>query len=76
MDKTEEQGEPEARNSPVREAILDTVGGAIRIAGGMVQMAVGMTRLLAAVVLRGAAVAEGAVEATDRDGENPEPSST
>ena len=73
MGQTEAQGEPEPEESPVREAVLDAVGGAIRIAGGMVQMAVGITRLLVAAALKAAAVAEGAVEATDQDGEKPEP---
>lgn len=74
MGETEEPRTPEPEESAVREAVLDTVGGAIRVAGGMVQMVVGITRLVAAAVFKASAAAEGAIEATDR-GEKPKPAS-
>lgn len=45
--------------------------GALRIFGGMVQMAAGITRLLAVAVLKAAAAAEDAVEATEEDDDEP-----
>jgi hypothetical protein len=59
------QGEPEPQESQMGGAVLDAMRGALRILGGIVQMATGMTRLLAVAVLKAAAAAEHAVEATD-----------
>ena len=63
--------EPEPRESPLGDAVLDTMRGALRIFGGMVQMAAGITRLLAVAVLKAAAAAEDAVEATEEDEDKP-----
>ena len=67
------QSEPEPHESQLGDAVLDATRGALRILGGMVQMAAGMTRLLAVAVLKAAAAAEKAVEASEEDEEKPEP---
>lgn len=71
MGETVAGGGPEPRESPLSDAVLDTMRGALRIFGGMVQMAAGITRLLAVAVLKAAAAAEDAVEATEEDEDKP-----
>ena len=44
-----------------------------RILGGMVQMAAGITKLVAVTAIKAAAAVEGAVEATEREEEEPDP---
>jgi hypothetical protein len=67
------ENEPEPPESPLGDAVLDAMRGALRIVGGMVQMAAGITKLLAVAVLKAAAAAEEAVKATEEDEEKPEP---
>jgi hypothetical protein len=68
------QSEPEPQESQMGDAVLDAMRGALRILGGIVQMATGMTRLLAVAVLKAAAAAEHAVEATeDEESTRPKP---
>lgn len=64
------QREPEPRDSQMGDAVLDALRGALRILGGVVQVAAGMTRLLAVAVLKAAAAAEHAVEATEDEEPN------
>jgi hypothetical protein len=73
MGGTVAEGEPEPEESQLGDAVLDAMRGALRILGGMVQMTAGMTRLLALAVLKAAAAAERAVEATEEVEEEPEP---
>jgi hypothetical protein len=73
MGGTVAENEPEPRESPLGDAVLDAMRGALRIVGGMVQMAAGITRLLAVAVLKAAAAAEEAVKATEEDEEKPGP---
>ena len=63
--------EPEPRESPLGDAALDAMRGALRIFGGMVQMAAGITRLLAVAALKAAAAAAEAVETTEEDEAKP-----
>jgi hypothetical protein len=63
---------PENRESPLGDAVLDAMRGALRIFGGMVQMAAGITRLLAVAALKAAAVAADAVEAAQVEEEKQE----
>lgn len=72
MDDRAAEGEPEPRESPIGDAVLDAMRGALRIFGGMVQMAAGITRLLAIAALKAAAAAADAVEAAEADEEKPE----
>jgi hypothetical protein len=67
------QSEPGPEESQLGDAVHDAMRGALRIIGGMVQMAAGMTRLLAVAVLKAAAAAEKAVEASEEDEEKPKP---
>ena len=57
--------EPEPRDSPLGDAVLDAMRGGLRVFGGIVQMAAGITRVLAIAVLKAAAAAEKAVETTE-----------
>jgi hypothetical protein len=67
------QSEREPEQSQIGDAVLDTMRGAMRILGGVVKMAAGMTRLFAVAVLKAAAAAERAVEASEADEEKPAP---
>jgi hypothetical protein len=67
MGGTVAENEPEPRDSPLGDAVLEAMRGALRIVGGMVEMAAGITRLLAVAVLKAAAAAEEAVKATEED---------
>jgi 2-methylcitrate dehydratase PrpD len=67
------QSEREPEQSQIGDAVLDTMRGAMRILGGVVKMAAGMTRLFAVAVLKAAAAAERAVEASEVDEEKPAP---
>jgi hypothetical protein len=65
--------DPESRRSQLNDAILSTVRGGFRVLGGMVQMAAGITRLVAVTAIKAAAAVEGAVGATESEGEEPDP---
>jgi len=67
------QSEPEPEQPQLGDAVLDAMRGALRIIGGMVQMTAGITRLFAVAVLKAAAAAEKAVEASEEDEDKPEP---
>ena len=69
MGETVTEGGPEPRESPLGDAVLDTMRGALRIFGGMVQMAAGITRLLAVAALKAAEAAA----AAESDEDEPEP---
>jgi hypothetical protein len=64
--------DPEPRRSQLTDAVFTTVRGGFRILGGMVQMAAGITRVVAVTAIKAASVAEGAVEGTKADDEEPE----
>jgi hypothetical protein len=65
--------DPEPGRRQLGDALLTTVRGGFRILGGMVQVAAGITKLLAVTAIKAAAVAEGAVEPTEGDDEEPDP---
>jgi hypothetical protein len=73
MAETMAASEPAPRESPLGDAVLDAMRGALRIFGGMVQMAAGITRLLAVAALKAAAAAEEAVQAAQEDEEDAGP---
>jgi hypothetical protein len=73
MSGTVAESEPGPRESPLGDAVLETMRGALRILGGMVQMAAGMTRLFAVAALRAAEAAADAVKAAEADEDEPEP---
>jgi hypothetical protein len=73
QDQPVAQSEPEPKESQLGDAVLGAMHGALRILGGMVQMAASMTRLLAVAVLKAAASAEKAVEASVEAEEKPKP---
>ena len=73
MSGTVADSEPEPRGSPLGDAVLDALRGALRIVGGMVQMAAAITRLFAVAALKAAEAAADAVNAAETDQDEPEP---
>ena len=64
--------DPEPESHQLRDAVLSTVRGSLRILGGMVQMAAGITKFVAVTAIKAAVAVEGAVEAAEGGEEEPE----
>ncbi len=68
-----EMTDPEPLRSQVKDAILSTMRGGVRILAGMVEVAAGVTRLLADTAIKAVEAVEAVVEATEVDEEESEP---